>query len=63
MDVLRKKVCALKFRKRHTKSEKKKKKIFCQFLFIRMERNARISSNLVYCLKISYILKVQEVPQ
>ena len=62
MDVLRKKLCALKFRKMHTKSEKISKKIFCHFLLIRMERNAHISSNLVncsvkclFCLKISYI--------
>ena len=62
MDVLRKKLCALKFRKMHTKSEKISKKIFCRFLLIRMERNARISSNLVYCsvkclflFQISYI--------
>ena len=49
MDVLRKKLCALKFRKMHTKSEKIPKKIFCRFLLIRMERNACITSNLVYC--------------
>ena len=62
MDVLRKKLCALKFRKRHTKSETYQKKIFCHFYLIRIERNSHISSNLVYCsvkclfcLKISYI--------
>ena len=62
MDVLRKKLCALKFRKRHTKSEKISKQLFCHFLLIRMERNAHISTNLVYCsvkcllcLKNSYI--------
>ena len=49
MDILRKKECALKFRKMHTKSEKILKKIFCRFLLIRMERNAHITSNLVYC--------------
>ena len=43
-----KKVCALKFRKMHTKSEKISKKIFCHFLLIRMERNAHITANLVY---------------
>ena len=31
MDVLRKKLCALKFRKRHTKSEKYQKKYFVIF--------------------------------
>ena len=49
MDVLRKKLCALKFRKMHTKSEKNIKKLILSFLLIRMERNARITSNLVYC--------------
>ena len=51
MDGLRKELCALKFRKMHTKSENNfKKKIFCRFLFIRMERNAHINiSILVYC--------------
>ena len=69
MDILRKKLCALKFRKMHTKSEKISKKIFCCFLLIRMERNAHITSNLVYCsVKCLFcfklvILKVQEVPQ
>ena len=69
MDVLRKKLCALKFRKMHIKSEKISKKIFRRFLLIRMEGNAQITSNLVYfsvkclfCLKL-VILKVQEVPQ
>ena len=69
MDVLRKKLCALKFRKMHTKSEKNIKKLFCLFLLIRMERNAHISSDLVYCsvrclfcFKL-VILNVQEVPQ
>ena len=69
MDILRKKLCSLKFRKMHTKSEKNIKKIFCRFLLIRMERNANITSNLVYCsVKCVFcfklvILKVQEVPQ
>ena len=69
MDILRKKLCALKFRKMHTKSEKISKKIFCRFSLIRMERNARITSNLVYCsVKCLFcfklvILNVQEVPQ
>ena len=69
MDILRKKLCALKFRKMHTKSEKNIKKIFCRFLLIRMERNAHITSNLVYCsVKCLFcfklvILNVQEVPQ
>ena len=51
MDVLRNELCALKFRKMHTKSEKKKikKKLFCRFLLIRMKRNAHITSILVYC--------------
>ena len=62
MDVLRKKLCALIFRKMHTKSEKNINKLFCRFLLIRMERNAHITSNLVYCsvrcvflFQISYI--------
>ena len=70
MDILRKKLCALKFRKMHTKSEKKiSKKSFCRFLLIRMEINAHITSNLVYCsVKCLFcfklvILKVQEVQQ
>ena len=68
MDILRKKLCALKFRKIHIKSEKYQK-IFCRFLLIRMERNAHITSNLVYCsVKCLFcfklvILNVQEVPQ
>ena len=69
MVVLRKELCALKFRKMHTKSEKNIKNLFCHFLLIRMERNAHITSILVYfsvkclfCFKI-VILKVQEVPQ
>ena len=43
--------------------------LFCNFLFIRMERNAHISSNLVYCsVKCLFcfklvILNVKEVPQ
>ena len=49
MDVLRKKLCALKFRKMHTKSEKISKTLFCHFFLIRMERNAPITSNLAYC--------------
>ena len=35
MDVLRKKLCALKFRKRHTKSEKKSKKNILSFFINR----------------------------
>ena len=31
MDGLRKELCALKFRKMHTKSEKISKNIFCRF--------------------------------
>ena len=69
MDILRKKLCALKFRKMHTKSEKYIKKIICRFPLIRMERNAHITSILVYgsvkclfCFKL-VILKVQEVPR
>ena len=68
MDILSKKLCALKFRKMHTKSEKISKKLFCRFSLIRMERNAHITSILVYgsakclfCFKL-VILKVQEVP-
>ena len=40
MDGLRKELCALKFRKMHTKSEKISKILFCRFLLVRMERNA-----------------------
>ena len=54
MDVLRKKLCALKFRKMHTKIEKTSKKLFCRFLLIRMKRNAGITSNLFF-FQISYI--------
>ena len=50
MDILRKKLCALKFRKMHTKSGKKNKKnLFCRFLLIRMKKHAHITSILVYC--------------
>ena len=69
MDILEKKLCALKFRKMHTKSEKISKNLFCRFVLIRMERNAHVTSNLVYCsVKCLFcfklvILKVQEVPQ
>ena len=69
MVVLRKELCALKFRKMHTKSEKISNILFCRFLLIRMEKNAHITSILVYCsLKCLFcfklvILKVQEVPQ
>ena len=59
---LRKELCALKFRKINTKSEKISKILFCRFLLIRMERNAHITSILVYCsvkclfcFKLSYI--------
>ena len=38
MVVLRKELCALKFRKMHTKSEKISKILFCRFLLIRMEK-------------------------
>ena len=62
MDIRRKKLCALKFRKMHKKSEKISKKLFCLFLLIRMERNAHITVNRVYCsvkmlvlFQISYI--------
>ena len=48
MDVLRIELCALKFRKMHTKSEKNQKYYFV-VLLIRMERNAHMTSNLVYC--------------
>ena len=46
---LRKELCALKFRKMHTKSEKNIKNLFCRFLLIRMEINDHITSILVYC--------------
>ena len=69
MVVLRKELCALKFRKMHTKSEKISKNLFCRFLLIRIKKNAHITSILVYysvkclfCFKL-VILKVQEVPQ
>ena len=62
MVVLRKELCALKFRKINTKSEKNIKKIFCCLLLIRMERNAHNTSIQVYCsakclicFKLSYI--------
>ena len=68
MDVLKKELCALKFRKMNTQSVKISKILFCRFLLIRMERNAHITSILVYCsvqrlfcFKL-VILKVQEVP-
>ena len=66
MDVLTKELCALKFRKC---IQNLKKKIFCRFSLIRMEKNAHLTSNLVYCsVKCLYcftlnILNVQEVPQ
>ena len=69
MVVLRKELCALKFRKMHTKSEKISNILFCCFLLIRMERNAHKTSIPVYCsVKCLFcfnlvILKVQEVPQ
>ena len=69
MDVLRKELCVLKFRKMHTKPEKISKILFCRFLLIRIERNAHITSNLVYCsVKCFFCFKlvifnVQEVPQ
>ena len=69
MDVLRKELCALKFRKMHTKPDKIYINYFVVFLLIRMERNVHITSILVYCsvrclfcFKL-VILKVQEVPQ
>ena len=69
MDVLRKELFVLKFRKMHTKPEKISKILFCLFLLIRMERNAHITLNLMYgsvkclfCFKL-VVLKVQEVPQ
>ena len=69
MDVLRKELCALKFRKCIQNLKKYKKKIFCCFSLIRMERNVHITSSLVYCsVKCLFcfklvILNVQEVPQ
>ena len=58
MDVLRKDLCALKFRKMHTNSEKVSKNCFIVFLSIRMERNAHITSVLVYCsVKCLFCLK------
>ena len=49
MVVLRKELCALKFRKMHTKSEKNIKNFILSFLLIRMERNAHNTSIPVYC--------------
>ena len=70
MNVLRNELCALKFRKKCLQNLKKyQNKIFCRFLLIRMERNAHITSILVYCsVKCLFcfklvIWKVQEVPQ
>ena len=69
MVVLRKELCALKFIKMHTKSEKNIQKKNCRLLLIRMERNTHITSIQVYCsVKCLFcfklvILKVQEVPQ
>ena len=68
MDVLRKVLCALKFTKMHTKSEKKYQQFyFVVFLLIKMEINAHITSILVFCsvqclfcFKL-VIWKVQEV--
>ena len=44
MDVQRKKFCALKLGKMHTKSEKKTS-FFCHFVLIKIEANAYITSN------------------
>ena len=69
MVVLRKELCALKFRKMHTKSEKNIKKFILAFFINQVGKNTHISSILVYCsLKCLFcfklvILKVQEVPQ
>ena len=69
MDVLRKELCALKFRKMNAKFENISKILFCRFLFIRMKRNAHITSILVYCSVKSLfcfkldILNVHEVQQ
>ena len=66
MAVLRKELCALKFRKMHRRFEKNIKTCF---LLIKMERNAYITSALVYCtvqcvfcFKL-VVWKVQEMPQ
>ena len=48
MDVLGKELYALKFNKILTKSEKNIKIFILLYLIIRMERNARITSILVY---------------
>ena len=67
VDVLRKEICALKFRKMHTKTEKKNNNKCILSFFI--ERNTHITSILVYCsVQCLFcfrlvIWKVQEVPQ
>ena len=69
MVVLRKVLCANKFRKCIQNLKKISKNLFCRFLLIKMGRNAHITSILVYCsVKCLFcfklvILKVQEVPQ
>ena len=62
MDVLGKSYVPLNSEKGIQNLKKISKQLFCHFLLIRMERNAHISSNLVYCsvkcllcLKNSYI--------
>ena len=69
MDILRKKLYALKFKKCIQNLKKYQKIYFVVFFLIRMERNAHITSNLMYCsVKRLFcfklvILNVQEVPQ
>ena len=49
MDILRKSYVPLNSEKCIQNLKKYPKKIFCRFLLIRVERNAHITSNLVYC--------------
>ena len=69
MDILEKSYVPLNSEKSIQNLKKYQKKYFVGFLLIRMERNALITSNQVYCsVKCLFcfkivILKVQEVPQ
>ena len=69
MVVLRKELCALKFRKMHTKSEKNIKNFILSFFINQDGKKCTHYFILVYCsveclfcFKL-VILKVQEVPQ
>ena len=58
MVVLRKELCALKFRKMHTKSEKNIKNFILAFFINQDGKNTRITSILVYCsLKCLFCFK------